>query len=171
MAVDVVLVVPHGISWDVRRSDQSIRKELNPEYSLERLMLKLQYFDYLMWRADSLQKTLMLGKIEGKRRRGWQRIRWLDSITNAIDLNLSKFWEIVKDRGAWSDGVQGVAKRLSNWMTTTNTKEFDACLFIQCVQTHTKSPRCARYGDHNYQDRLSLKKLYSKRGKIGRSTL
>ena len=78
------------------------------------LKLKFQYPGYLMQRANSLEKTLMLGKIEGKRRRGWQRIRWLDSITNAIDLNLSKFWEIVKDRGAWSDGVHGVAKRLSN---------------------------------------------------------
>ena len=83
-----------------RSSNQSILKEINPEYSLEGMILKLQYFSHLIWRADPLEKTLMLGKTEGKRRRGQQRMRWLDSITNSVDINLQKFWEIVKYRGA-----------------------------------------------------------------------
>ena len=87
------------VPWTARRANQSILKEINPDYSLEGLMLKLQYLGHLMGRADSLEKTLMLGKIEGKRRRGWQRIRWLDSITDSVDMNLSKLWEIV-DREA-----------------------------------------------------------------------
>ena len=86
------------VPWTARRSNQSILKEFNPEYSLEGLMLKLKYFSHLMQRADSLVKTLMLGTIIGKRRRGWQRIRWLDSITDSVDLNLSKHQEIVKER-------------------------------------------------------------------------
>ena len=95
-----------------RRSNQSILKEISPEYSLEALMLRLnlQNFGYLMERADLLEKTLMLGKIEGKRRRGWQRMRWLDSITESMDMNFSKLREIGEDRGAWCGNVQGVAK-------------------------------------------------------------
>ena len=93
-----------------RRSNQSILKEISPEYSLEGLMLKLQYFGYLMGRADSLEKTLMLGKTEGKRRRGQQRMRWLDSITDLMDMNLSKLWDIVKDKGAWHAAIHAVAK-------------------------------------------------------------
>ena len=110
--------------WTERRSNQSILKEINPEYSLEGLMLKLklQYFDHLIQRADSSEKTLMLGKIEGRRRRGWQRIRWLDSITDSMDMDLSKLQEIVKDRGAWGAAVYVVEKSqtwLSDWTTTT----------------------------------------------------
>ena len=100
------------VPWTARRPKQSIRKEINPEYSLEGLMLKLklQYFGHLMQRSDPLEKTLMLGKTEGKRRRGRQRMRWLDSITDSMDMNLSKLQEIVEDRGAWCVGVHGVAK-------------------------------------------------------------
>ena len=95
-----------------RRSNQSILKEINPEYSLEGLILKLkpQFFGYLMQRANSLEKTLMLGKTEGKRKRRWQRMRWLDNITDSMDLNLSKCWKIVKDGEVWHAAVHGVAK-------------------------------------------------------------
>ena len=89
------------VPWAAKRSDQSTLKEINPEYLLEGLMLQLQYFGHLMRRADSLEKTPMLGKTEGKRRKGWQRMRWFNSITHSVDMNISKLQEIVKDQEAW----------------------------------------------------------------------
>ena len=110
------------VPWTARRSNQSILKGINPEYSLEELMLKLkpQYFGHLMWRADSFEKTLMLGKIELRRRRGRQRIRWLDGITDSMDMSLRRLWKMVKDREVWRAVVHGVTKSqtLSNWTTT-----------------------------------------------------
>ena len=121
-----------------KRSNQSVLKEISPKYSLERLMLKLkfQYFGHLMQKADLLEKTLMLGKIEGRRTSGQQRMRWLDGITDSMDMNLNKLQGIVKDRGTWHATVHGVAKSqtwLSNW-TTTNVYKSYMCVYVyMCV--------------------------------------
>ena len=118
------------VPWIAKRSNQSILEEISPEYSLEELMVTLQYFGRLMWRTDSFEKTLMLGKVEVRRRRGWQRIRWWDAITDSMDMSLSKFWELVMNRDLCA-AVHGVTKSwiwLNDW--TEQTENFNLCMEI-----------------------------------------